>query len=174
MDELPLKAVAEISIAENNLSQIINFFYFDPDHIYKNIKQHLEDKGENDDFDQIIENMQKYLDEDKVFINQKELFLDIVDCYISYPEPESQEYPLLTFEVLSSSYKLFNGKNIIELAGYDQKSPYLILANWNLPGIVIKVQSQTPHKIIGNSISFEAKKNDIISGYELIEFLYPM
>ena len=76
--------------------------------------------------------------------------------------------------MLSSPYKLFNGKNIIELAGYDQKSPYLITANWNLPGIVIKVQSQTSHKVIGNKINFTAEKDEIISGYELIEFLFPM
>ncbi|OLS18958.1 MAG: hypothetical protein HeimC3_47740 [Candidatus Heimdallarchaeota archaeon LC_3] len=174
MLEVPLKALAEITIAESNLNQIINFYYFDPDQIYNKIKRDLDVKGENEEFSKIIDNMQKYLDEDKVFINQEELFLDIVDGYISYPDTESLEYPLLTFEVSSSSYKLFNGRNIIELAGYDQKSPYLITANWNLPGVVLKVQSQTSHKIIGNKINFQAKKDEIISGYELIEFLYPM
>ncbi|MHA1989418.1 MAG: hypothetical protein ACW981_01985 [Candidatus Hodarchaeales archaeon] len=174
MTERPINALSEITITDTKLFQVINFYYYDPDEIYKKIKENLINDDHDSEFEIITENMQAYLDEDEVFINSNEIFLDIVNGYISYPHQQSFFNPLLTFEISSTPYSLKDGKNIIELIGDVQITPYPINIKWNLPGRVLKVTSETFMKITGNIIFFTSNKNDSIGGYELIEFIYPM
>ncbi|MHA1982864.1 MAG: hypothetical protein ACW967_00835 [Candidatus Hodarchaeales archaeon] len=174
MTEKPIKALSEITVTDTKLFQVINFYYYDPDEIYKKIEKNLINSEDDSEFNLIMENMQAFLDEDEVFINSNAIFLDIVDGYISYLHQESFFDPLLTFEISSTPYSLKDGKNIIEIIGDIQITPYPINIKWNLPGRVLKVTSETFMKITGNSIFFTSNKDDSIGGYELIEFIYPM
>ena len=70
LNEEPLRAIAEISITEFSLIQIINFYYYDPDRIYSKISNNINDEKYVDEFNNIIENMQGFLDEDSVFLNK--------------------------------------------------------------------------------------------------------
>lgn len=173
LTEKPIKALSEITITDTKLFQVINFYYYDPNRIYKKIEENLANNNDDTDFELIIENMQTYLDEDEVFINSKEIFLDIIDAYISYPQEDSYSNPLLTFEISSTPYMLKNGINKVELMGEVQITTYPINIKWTLPGKVLKVKSETSKKITGNSIFFTSNRDDPIGGYEMIEFLYP-
>lgn len=174
LTEKPLKAISEITVTDTVLHQVINFYYHDPDEYYRSIKDILTSEENSPEFEEIIENMQSYLDEDEVLVNSHEIFLDIIEAYISYPPQNSYFNPLLTFEIKSSSYSLINGLNRIELYGDKQIAPYPINIKWTLPGKVFTVNSESEKKLVGNKILFSTNQNDFIGGYELIEFLFPM
>lgn len=172
MTEKPLKALSELTVNDLALHQIINFFYFDPNLIYKRIEENLIQFNEDEKFNEIIENMQSFLDEDKVIINSKEIFLNITDAYISFNKDETFEFPQIIFEVHSTKLSLIQGVNTIELLGDKQKVTYPISIQWNLPGSVLSVQSNTDHKLAGSHIYFFIETGQMIGGYEKITFFY--
>ncbi|MHA2362359.1 MAG: hypothetical protein ACXAC7_00260 [Candidatus Hodarchaeales archaeon] len=79
--EIPLKAENKFIIRHTTLQQQIKFYYYDPGlFYYTNTKLGLL----NDVLVNIKNNMQVFIDEDKILINQKEVRLHITEIYLRY------------------------------------------------------------------------------------------
>ena len=167
MSEHPINARAKITVNVNILEEVIYFFYFDPEQNYSKIKQDVL-HNHDDELLKIKKNMQGFLDEDLVFLNGKRLVLNITDIEINFAQ--DMRHPILVFEVQSYYFRLRSGVNKFELDGEQQIATYPITAEWEFPGKIMFVSSQTRHQIHFNELVFSASPSEPFGGYEIITF----
>lgn len=170
MTEIPLQAKSKITLSRNILYQDINFDYYDPDGVYFNIKKVLDSKGYSIEIEDIISTMQKFLLEDRIYINEDEIFLKIIKAKIFFANLEVINKPTLSFSIKSTPFALNIGDNVVLLDGERQKSPYPIFIEWNFPGKIISFRSSGKTMQSGNILKLYVAKNCWIGGKE--EFIF--
>ncbi|HKZ40856.1 MAG TPA: hypothetical protein VJ044_07820 [Candidatus Hodarchaeales archaeon] len=170
MTEFSTSAEAQVEVFSTYIKQKIIFSYFDPDLTYSRIREAL-DQGDTSETDQITANMQRFLDEDKIWANGKLITLNIENVEVTLSTADL-EHPKLVFEIESSTFLKKVGENRIELQGSEQKATYPISAQWTFPqtGRILGVLSRTRHKISGNKLTFNTARGEFIGGHEIIRY----
>ncbi|MFX0208052.1 MAG: hypothetical protein ACFFDT_18850 [Candidatus Hodarchaeota archaeon] len=166
--EKPIGAYSEFRVGSEQIHQTLEFHYWDPSQIYLRLQKTDSLDGE---LVFIKQNLQDFIDEDKLFVNQVEVPMFVETVSLSFKENNPQ-LPILTFLIVSGSYQLiFNEKNCLILDAEQEIATYKCQAIWNLPGSVQHVVSSSPFKIDEHQVIFTSHKGQKVGGREEIYFI---
>jgi len=171
--EVPIQATSYfiLNARKRVFQQQIKFSYYDVGTVFW-AQQQL---GHDEFFrflDDIQSNMQTFIDEDRIYLNEIEVSLKIQATQVTYKQ-RKKIYPILTFDLISiGKIILKTGKNQIILDAPQEAVTYPVLSTWKLPGKVLHVLSTTIFKISGDRITFTTNIGQEIGGYEVIEFKF--
>ncbi len=167
-DEIPIKATSKTLITISSLYQTISFYYDDPTEIYYSyIKTDLLSQLLNE----ISDNMQSFLSNDKFIINNKQIPLIIEYSELQFHKHKRSE-PIITFRIINeTNFTLFQGLNTIELDSDSEVLDYPIISTWRFPGKVQSILSPLNFKISGFNVIFTANQAETIGGYEKFTFM---
>jgi hypothetical protein len=149
------------------LSQLLEYHYLDIDQNFVNLQSTGALAGE---LEYMQENMQYYLDQDKLFINRQELPLHVKSCQINFNDNDYRQ-PVAKFLIESEDYSLKRGVNTILLIALEERVDYPCLAQWKFPGTVLKVISTMKVKIKGQCVFLEATTGKKVGGNEEFKFM---
>lgn len=168
--EIPMGAESVIQISAAKYSQKILFFYSDVALIYYTYHE----LGEIERMlSAITQNMQMYVNQDKLYVNGSIVPLSITNTALQF-EKEDKTKPVINFELENSSdFKLIlNSVNEIKLHAEFETVTYPITSHWILPGEVFHVESIQQVDINGNRVVFSSSIGNKIGGEEIILFKF--
>lgn len=171
MSELkPIYGLGLFLVRETGLiEQFIEFSYIDPEESYVKI---VEDKALlKEEKIQLARNMQKFLDQEEVLINNKRAYPRVIDVEIGFREDYKHPY-IVFFIVFTGSFR--HGLNIYE----DRYEPELVEYNYRvywvfpLKARVVSADLGVSYTLLNNGriLTFSMSKGSEIRGYERIEF----
>lgn len=171
MSELqPIYASGYFFVRETGLiEEIVEFYYYDPGELYKQI---LEDPAKlKKEKEILVRNMQFYLDEEEVLINNTRVYPKVVDLDIGLRE--DSKHPYVAFFIVFAGY-FRPGLNIYEDRYGPVEAEYDYKVTWIFPtkSRIVHVEVGVPYAIInsGRGLVFKVKKGTKIKGYERIDF----
>jgi len=145
------------------------FEYHDPLEEYKNIV--LDSKLSKQEKEVLWNNMQRFLDEEKVVINGKRTYPKVVDIEIGFRE--DYKHPYISFFIVflgefKKGVNVYEDEYEAEVAEY----PYTVYWVFPLKARVVSADLGVPYTILGNGriLSFTVPRGTRIRGYERIEF----
>ncbi|WP_287586475.1 hypothetical protein [Candidatus Borrarchaeum sp.] len=167
ISEIPLNAEADFYVSEKGISELLVYNYLDEEYFYQKL---CASEDYDTEMSKIKDNMQFYLDQDKVLVNHEEKRMKLSEVELKFKDGLS-EYPQLNFMILIRC-KLKEGNNIIEFDMEDEIAPYDFLIKYHFPhgSEIVEVESLLSFKIIDNKLIMTAKKGDRVGGYEKIVF----
>ena len=170
--EKPIFAETFFSLGSSGISQSMYFYYYDISKIYFNLKKTGAIRGE---LDSIQANLQRYIDEDTLHINDNliRMVIKSTDLFFRGNDPL---FPILSFQVASSPYSLVtNSLNEVHLYAKPEKIPYSAFSCWNTCGQIQNVESTSFFRISNNqeNVTFFLAKDEIIGDHERIFIQYP-
>ena len=167
ISEIPLNAEADFYVSKNGISELLVYNYLDEEYFYHKL---CASENYDSEMNKINDNMQFYLDQDKVLVNHEEKRMKLSEVELKFKDGLS-EYPQLNFMILIRC-KLKEGNNIIEFDMEDEIAPYDFLIKYHFPhgSEIVEVESLLSFKIIDNKLIMTAKKGDRVGGYEKIVF----
>ncbi|MFX1282622.1 MAG: hypothetical protein ACFFB5_03170 [Promethearchaeota archaeon] len=166
--EKPIFVEAYFKIYLNQIQQTLYFYYSDPSKNYFHLKETGASKGE---LEAIQENLQYWIDQDDLFINDQSIRMIIQETNL-YFQQNNPLLPYLVFNISSQPFKFYNQQvNEIHLYAKPEKLPYPAISNWKTSiGLIISVESRSfsvisPDKVF---LTFYLAKGEIIGGDERI------
>lgn len=166
----PIYALGLFFVRETGLiEQIVIFEYYDPDEEYRAI---LSDRVKYEEERSVLtKNMQYFLDQEDVRINETRVFPRVIDIEIGFRGEYT--YPYITFIILFTG-ELKPGVNIYEDRYEPEEVEYDYRVYWFFPSRarVLKADLGVPYKLLDNGriLLFNVTKGSRIQGYERIEF----
>ncbi|MFX1467005.1 MAG: hypothetical protein ACFFA5_11090, partial [Promethearchaeota archaeon] len=141
--------------------------YFDEKQVYQKL---CASNNFDEEMDKIKDNMQYFLDQDRVLVNHEEKRMKLREVELKFKD-RLPEYPQLNFMIIIRC-KLKEGNNVIEFYMEDEIAPYNFQIKYHFPhgSEIIEVESLLSFKIIDNKIIMAAKKGNRVGGYEKIIF----
>ncbi len=166
----PLYAHGFFTMHETGLvDQIVVFDYLDESRYYWNLKRD-KDKFERE-IRMLADNMQYYLDQEKVLINGVEAPPRVVDVEIGFRGKPELPYILFLIEFKG---ELKKGMNLYENIYEEEIAEYEYIVLWNLPenAKFVKAELGVPYRVEpnGRSIFFRVKPGVKVGGREAIYF----
>ncbi len=166
----PLYAQGFFTMHETGLvDQIIVFDYIDESRYYWEISKNKE-KLEKE-IKMLADNMQYYLDQEKVLINGEETPPKVVDVEIGFRG--KPELPYIIF-LIEFKGELKKGVNIYENIYEEEIAEYEYIVVWHLPenAKFLKAELGVPYRVEpnGRSIFFRVKPGTKVGGREAIYF----
>ncbi|MFX0014837.1 MAG: hypothetical protein ACFFB2_00450 [Promethearchaeota archaeon] len=166
--ERPIFVESFFIITQSQIQQTLYFYYSDPSKNYFNLRKTGASKGE---LEAIQENLQYWIDQDDLFVNNKHTRMIIRKTTLDFQE-NNPLYPFLLFNILSQPYQLdIQELNEIHLYAKPEKLPYPAISCWRtLIGIIKSIESNSLNIISQdrtNSV-FYLTKGEIIGGDERI------
>ncbi|MHA1993104.1 MAG: hypothetical protein ACW97Z_01020 [Candidatus Hodarchaeales archaeon] len=165
--EKPIFAETFFSLGNNSITQNMYFYYYDISKIYFNLIKTSAIRGE---LDSIQTNLQRYIDEDTLHINNNLIRMVIKSTDVFFRDNDPL-FPILSFQVSSTPFLLnTNALNEVHLYAKPEKIPYSAISCWNTCGSIQKVESNSFFSINDEqtNITFFLTKNEIIGGHERI------
>ncbi len=166
--ETPLAADASFVVLEHQLQETLFYYYFDPENNYQKFK-------ENGVLDSVLlevrENLQKYISEDRVFMNDTEIELHVDEVILDFKD-RNPAYPILIFYIYSDPYELEIGKNVLTLDAKVETAPYECSAEWLFPGKVLEVKTRMHATIKDNYVYLKSYEGEPLGGLENFFFEY--
>ena len=169
--EKPIFAETFFSLGKNRITQSMYFYYYDTSKIYYNLMKTGAIRGE---LDSIQSNLQRYIDEDTLHINENltRMVIDSTDVLFRDNDPL---FPILSFQVLSTPYSLSTESfNEVHLYAKPEKIPYSAISCWFTCGYILKVESNSffTTNDIQQNVTFYLTKNEIVGDHERIFIQY--
>ncbi|UCE12869.1 MAG: hypothetical protein JSV04_11835 [Candidatus Heimdallarchaeota archaeon] len=166
--ETPIFAESFFQITPHQIFQSLYFYYHDPS---KNFF-HLEKTGASEgELEAVQENLQYWIDEDDLFVNNEKIRMLIQDTNLHFQENDPF-FPFLFFSIESQYYQLYNERvNEIHLYAKPEKIPYPAISCWEVfTGKIISVESNSFNIISHDKThtTFYLTKGEIIGGDERI------
>jgi len=169
-DMTPLYATGFFFVRESGLvEQLVIFNYYDPQGEYRSIVE--DEKKLVEEKSLLVRNMQFYLDQEEVIINDERVYPRVVDVEIGFQG--DFKYPYILFiiafrGVFKEGLNIYEDKYEPEVAEYDYR------VYWFFPpkARVLTAQLGVPYRLLDKCriLVFEVEKGTKISGYEKIEF----
>ena len=151
------------------IEQSIVFEYHDPDEEYKEIV--LDENRWREEKKLLSSNMQYFLDEEIVEINNKRVYPRVVDVEIGFKGDYKNPYIFFIIQFIGEFYK---GINIYEDSYKPEITEYDYRVYWFFPlrARVLKADLGVPYTLLdkGRILSFHVSTGTRIRGYEKIEF----
>jgi len=145
-----------------NVTQYMFFYYYDPDNYYASLNKDLL----NNELENIKENMQNFLDEEKIIINNEEVKAKVINTDIFLLDIT---HPVIEFIILFKG-KLRKGINVYENMYEEEITEYPYEAIWRLPGKVVKVNMKGDVTVFNNFLKIRVNKGIKVGGKEVIKF----
>ncbi|MEM0002176.1 MAG: hypothetical protein QXS24_06510 [Desulfurococcaceae archaeon] len=151
------------------IEQIIIFEYHDPLEEYRSI---IENKHRLEDEKSMLKrNMQYFLDQETVKINNKQVYPRVIDVELGFKGDYSYPYIMFFIKFIGEFRK---GINIYEDTYEPEIAEYDYRVYWFFPSKarVISADLGVPYSLMdhGRILSFIVNKNTRTKGYEKIEF----
>ncbi len=151
------------------VDQIIVFDYWDPDHYYVEVLENKELYRK--EAEKLMNNMQYYLDQEKVLINGVEAPPEVVDVLIGLRgRPET---PYILFHIVFRG-ELKRGLNIYEDLYEEEVSEYEYIVYWFFPENmkIVKAEIGVPYLVgsDGRVLFFKVPPGTRVGGREAIYF----
>lgn len=163
--EKPIFAEAYFQITSHQIIHSLYFYYYDPSKVYFHLMNTGAIKGE---LEEIQKNLQHFIDEDDLFINQKKVRMIIRKTMLGFKE-KKPEYPFLIFEIASQVIELHEDKlNEIHLYAKPEILPYSAISCWETKGEITSVESNSFYILSHDkrNLVFYLSKGEIIGGDE--------
>lgn len=145
-----------------NVTQYMFFYYYDPDNYYASLNKDLL----NNELENIRENMQNFLDEEKIIINNEEVKAKVINTDIFLLDIT---HPVIEFIILFKG-KLRKGINVYENMYEEEITEYPYEAIWRLPGKVVEVNMKGDITVFNNFLKIRVNKGIKVGGKEVIKF----
>ena len=152
---------------EGNIKQVLQFDYHDPNCFYKEIEQN--EREFNKELNKLSLNMQSFLDEEKNYINNQQVYPKVKFIDIEF---RVDTMPFITW-IIEFEGIFKKGINEYLAITPEEKLDYNCRSIWSFTSKtrIIKVETRMIYEINENHIVFWANKDDIIGGKELIRFI---
>ncbi len=170
--EKPIFAETYFSLGKNQITQSMFFHYYDSSKIYYNLMKTGALQGE---MDSIQQNLQRFIDEDTLHINQRLIRMEINSTFLAFREDDPL-FPILSFQVSSTPYRMSNtSTNEVHLYAKPEQIPHSAISCWFTNGIILKVESKSLFTINDRkqNIIFYLTRDEIIGDHERIFIRYP-
>ncbi len=170
VEPTPLYAMGFFVMHETGLvDQVIIFDYYDPDHYYYELSKKPKELEKEKAL--LMENMQYYLDQEKVLINGEEAPPQVTHVEIGFRGRPELPYIIFLIEFRGELKKGLNSYvNIYE----EETAEYDYMVTWLFPenARVIRAELGVPYNIEsgGRSLVFKVKKGTRVGGREAIYF----
>ncbi|MFQ5978694.1 MAG: hypothetical protein ACE5OZ_11255 [Candidatus Heimdallarchaeota archaeon] len=164
--EIPVKASTIVFVTTNQIIQYLRYFYLDSDRIYR--KYELTDCL-NGELERMETNLQIFLDQDAVFLNETDCNLQVSEVRQWYLKEDFSKV-LVEFVIRSTPYQLCSSPNEITLESELEKAPYPCFSAWFFPGKVLAAKSVMTTIAKENRILLRARTEEWIGGKD--EFLF--
>ncbi len=149
------------------VDQVVVFDYYDPDRYYYRVLRHklrLKQEKEN-----LMNNMQYYLDMERVLINGKDANPRVIHVDIGLRgKPEN---PYIVF-LIEFKGELVRGLNTYENIYEEEVAEYPYTVYWIFPEDSAPVEAEVgvPYRIAGRILYFHVPRGTHVGGYEKIVF----
>ena len=165
--ERPVFAATHVTVGSQRVRQRILFRYADPSENYHTFER----LGTLDaELEEILLNLQGFLDQDELTLNDRVLSLYVTDVQLRYFERRFTA-PELCFTVRSSPYRLrVPGPQILVLDSARERVDYPCLSVWRFPAPVVAVRSPNQWHVEDCRLSFHAEADDFFGGREKFVF----
>ncbi|MHA2231175.1 MAG: hypothetical protein ACXAB4_01620 [Candidatus Hodarchaeales archaeon] len=164
--EIPVKASTIVFVTSDQIIQYLRYFYLDSDRIYR--KYELTDCL-NGELERMEANLQIFLDQDAVFLNETDCNLQISEVRQWYLKEDFSKV-LVEFVIRSTPYQLCSSPNKITLESELEKAPYPCFSAWFFPGKVLAAKSVMKTITKKNRILLRARTEEWIGGRD--EFMF--
>ncbi|MEM4718078.1 MAG: hypothetical protein QXE81_04895 [Desulfurococcaceae archaeon] len=166
----PIYGLGLFLVRETGLiEQFIEFCYLDPGETYAKIMKDR-DQGKKEKT-KLARNMQTFLDQEEVLINNQRVYPKVIDVEIGFRE--DFKHPYIVFFIVFTGI-LRHGLNIYEDKYNSELVEYNYRVYWIFPSKarVIKADLGVPYILLNNGriLAFSVNKGSEIRGYERIEF----
>ncbi|NPA99650.1 MAG: hypothetical protein GXO43_09760 [Crenarchaeota archaeon] len=170
MEPRPVYAYGLFFMHENGLvDQEVIFEYYDPDKYYAGLLRRP--VALSKELKMLGENMQYFLDQEEVYINDERVYPRVVDVNIGVKERGRYAYIVFNIEFTGKLRKGINRYvNIYE----EERAEYEYIVYWFLPvnARVVKAEVGVPYEILpnGRGLWFRVKPGTLVGGREEIVF----
>ncbi|QGA53360.1 hypothetical protein GFS03_01565 [Sulfolobus sp. E5-1-F] len=146
-----------------NVTQYTFFYYYDPENYYASLTREMLDK----EMEIVKGNMQNFLDEEKIIINDRSTRAKVVSTDIFLLDIT---HPVIEFIIVFRG-KLRKGVNVYENFYEEEITEYPYEAIWRFPGKILNVKMKGEITILENFLKIKVNKGIKVGGRERIEFL---
>lgn len=167
-DVQPIHATCYFTVSRNGeFNQILIYDYYDPKGYYAKLLHRP--KALRSDLLNITLNMQRFLDEETVKINEKVAKPKITNTQLIYRG--FRDSPSITFTIWFKG-KLNRGINIFENLSNEEEAPYDFETIWIFPSRTRILETSLKGYVSTrkNIIIIDARKGEAVGGYEKIVF----
>jgi len=166
----PKHAIGLFFVRESGLvEQVVIFKYYDHLEEYRNVVENKEKLREERVI--LARNMQFYLDQEEVFINDKRVYPRVVDVEVGFQGDYKHPY-ILFLIVFHGEFR--KGVNVYENKYEPEIAEYDYRVYWVFPqgAKVLSVQIGVPYRLLDKCriLVFDVKAGMRVGGYERIEF----
>ena len=168
---VPIHAQEYFNVAsDGEITQVVIFYYYDPKGYY----EELADRGEiGKELDKMLINMQSFLDEEKVYLNEQRVRPKVIGADLSFVSSEivSATFMIKFKGTLRKGINVYEDHYEPEIAEYDYEIYWIFPPGWK----VIDVDMAGDHEIIGdgNILVVWAEEGINIGDHEQILFYVP-
>ncbi|QPG49487.1 hypothetical protein HFC64_06340 [Saccharolobus solfataricus] len=145
-----------------NVTQYTFFYYYDPENYYVSLPREMLDK----EMELVKENMQSFLDEEKIIINDRVTRAKVVSTDIFLLDTT---HPVIEF-IITFKGTLKEGLNVYENFYEEEITEYPYEAIWRFPGKILNVKMKGQVIILENFLKIKVNKGIKVGGRERIEF----
>ena len=168
---VPIHANAIFTVSTNGeITQALFYDYYDPEGHYAKLTHNPDHHKQ--EIQTLHQNMQYFLDKEKIIINQKPVLQKIE--YVNYDHHGMKDTPYV-YWVISFKGDLKPGINTLESQVALDTINYDFEILWRLPTNTTITQVDTPlnYEIHNNILTLWGRKGDTVGGKEIIYFILP-
>jgi hypothetical protein len=167
----PVHADSFFSVSRNGeIHERLSYEYADPEGYYRRVIRN--EKLLKREIEKLADNMQYFLDQERVEINDDRVKsrVDYCDIFLKGPSEVVSVVYLIDF---AGRFK--EGVNKIETWLEDENAPYDFEILWRFPvgTRITEVETTLEYEIYGDIITLWAQEGDDVGGYERMEFELP-
>jgi hypothetical protein len=167
----PVHADSFFSVSRNGeIHERLSYEYADPEGYYRRVIR--DEKLLKNEVEKLVDNMQHFLNLEKVMINQERVKsrVDYCDIFLKGPSEVVSVVYLIDF---AGRFK--EGVNRIETWLEEESAPYDFEILWRFPvgTRILEVETTLDFDIYDDIITLWAQEGDDVGGYERMEFELP-
>ncbi|MDT7905329.1 MAG: hypothetical protein RQ863_01810 [Sulfolobales archaeon] len=148
--------------ADGRVNQLVVFYYYDPEAYYVGLsKEEL-----SEEINVLKENMQRFLDDEKIMINGKMVRARVRHVRIGFV---SINYPFIEY-VIDFKGNLVKGENVYENEYENEITEYPYEAIWVFPGPITSYRLAGKVSVLENLLELEVLPGTETGGLEWIRF----
>ncbi|MCH4815487.1 MAG: hypothetical protein QXY87_07215 [Saccharolobus sp.] len=145
-----------------NVTQYTFFYYYDPENYYASLTREMVNK----EIEVVKRNMQSFLDEEKIIINDRLTRAKVVSTDIFLLDIT---HPVIEF-IITFRGKVRKGLNVYENFYEEEVTEYPYEVIWRFPGKILNVKMKGQISMLENFLKIKVNKGVKVGGRERIEF----
>ncbi|RLF14012.1 MAG: hypothetical protein DRJ66_06800 [Thermoprotei archaeon] len=156
---------------DGEVTQIITFYYHDPEGYYREL---AEEGRIGKELDKMVINMQSFLDEERIYINERRVRPEVVGADLSFlgsPEIVSAIFIIKFKGTIQKGINVYEDHYEPEITEYGYEIYWVFPLGWK----ILDVEMAGDHEIIGdgNILVVWAEEGTNTGGHERIMFYVP-